>query len=120
MMIIDENLIGSLQRLFIEKPLRGVAQHLHRDSLGTVPHGCDAQVGAVRDESSQQHILIGRRVFFGSQGFGEVAPHVHLPEQVLDTHFLERGFKDVPQLLRASCRDKCPQLTLGSYVIESA
>src|SRR5215472_12140983 len=108
MMIIDEDLIGSLQRLFVEKPLRGVAQHLHRDSLGTVPHGRDAQVGAVRDESSQQNILVGRCVFFGrSQSFGEVAPHVHLPEQVLDPHLLERGFKDVPQLLGAVWNFEC-------------
>src|SRR5262249_22772932 len=50
MVVIHKHGVGGMEGIFAQKPTANMLQHVHRNSLGTLPHGCDPEIGAMGNQ----------------------------------------------------------------------
>jgi len=103
---VDEHPVRRLERVGAEVSLGDVVELVDGHALRTVPHRGDAQVRAVRHEGREElrvEVLHPRPVpAERGEGVGEVAPRVHLDEEVLDADARQVGLDDAPELAHVS------------------
>ena len=96
-MIVDQGCVGRLQSLLTQPPVAHLLEHVHRDAFGTVPHGRDAEIRAVRDQRGQQgRGQMGRAGLVIPQGLErarEAAPRVYLRKHLFDADARQMGLE---------------------------
>jgi len=86
--MVDEDPIGSLERVSSQEPLGNVVQQVDGEAFGALGHGRDAEVRAVRDQCGEQSsvgFVSPRPVPRQRHELArEAAPSIDLDEQLLD------------------------------------
>ena len=104
-MVVDQGHVGRLQGLLTQPPVAHLLEHVHRDPFGTVAHGRDAEIRAVRDQRGQQgRGQMSRAGLVFPQGLErarEPAPRVYLREHLFDADARQMGLEHAPQFPNA-------------------
>src|SRR5271168_2882435 len=110
-MMVDNRLIGGLQRRLSQEPLRRMLKLVRRHALDAATHGSDTEIGAVRDNGGKKGaicVLTARLVATEwCQRTRQPGPLVDLAQHVLDANLWHAGSKDSAELANLLCDRQC-------------